>query len=129
MKIERDLKPRELFLTAVLSACVSRSPERIKAIIVQNAAAHEQGLGPAWDKAFWKDRAAYEDKVIPGFVSLDGRQGAALRLDAASPAIRSRGVGGGTSGRNPGSVRSSPIFFDYRSEDRRCGYFRRREVE
>lgn len=72
MKIERDLKPRELFLTAVLSACVSRSPERIKAIIVQNAAAHEQGLGPAWDKAFWKDRAAYEDKVIPGFVSLEG---------------------------------------------------------
>ena len=32
------------------------------------------GLGPAWDvrKAFWKDRGAYEDKVIPGFVSLEG---------------------------------------------------------
>jgi len=49
-------------------------PERVKAIIVQNAVAHEEGLGPAWDirKAFWKDRAAYEDRVIPGFVSLEG---------------------------------------------------------
>lgn len=49
-------------------------PERIDAIVVQNAVAHEDGLGPAWDirKAFWKDRAAYEDKVIPGFISLAG---------------------------------------------------------
>jgi pimeloyl-ACP methyl ester carboxylesterase len=49
-------------------------PERVRAIIVQNAVAHEIGLGPAWDirKAFWKDRAAYEDKVIPGFTSLEG---------------------------------------------------------
>lgn len=46
-------------------------PERVKAIIVQNAVAHEDGLGPAWDirKAFWKNRAAYEDKIIPGFIS------------------------------------------------------------
>ena len=31
-------------------------PERVKAIIVQNAVSHEDGLGPAWDvrKAFWK---------------------------------------------------------------------------
>lgn len=49
-------------------------PERVRAIIVQNAVAHEDGLGPAWDirKAFWKDRAAYEEKVIPGFISLAG---------------------------------------------------------
>ena len=49
-------------------------PERVRAIIVQNAVAHEDGLGPAWDirRAFWKDRAAYEDKVIPGFTSLEG---------------------------------------------------------
>jgi len=49
-------------------------PERVRAIIVQNAVAHEEGLGPAWDirKAFWKDRAAHEDKVIPGFTSLEG---------------------------------------------------------
>ncbi len=49
-------------------------PERVRAIIVQNAVAHEDGLGTAWDirRAFWKDRAAYEDKVIPGFTSLEG---------------------------------------------------------
>jgi pimeloyl-ACP methyl ester carboxylesterase len=49
-------------------------PARVRAIIVQNAVAHEEGLGPAWDirRAFWKDRAAYEDKVIPGFTSLGG---------------------------------------------------------
>jgi pimeloyl-ACP methyl ester carboxylesterase len=49
-------------------------PERTRAIIVQNAVSHEDGLGPAWDirRAFWKDRAAYEDKIIPGFTSLDG---------------------------------------------------------
>lgn len=49
-------------------------PERIAALVVQNAVASEDGLGPAWDirKKFWKDRAAYEDKVIPGFVSLAG---------------------------------------------------------
>ena len=23
-------------------------------------------------KAFWKDRAAYKDKVIPGFISIEG---------------------------------------------------------
>jgi pimeloyl-ACP methyl ester carboxylesterase len=51
-------------------------PERVRAIVVQNAVAHEEGLGPAWDirKAFWKDRAAYEDKVIPGFISEAGAQ-------------------------------------------------------
>ena len=46
-------------------------PERINAIVVQNAVANEDGLGPAWieRKAFWKDRAAYESKVIPNFLS------------------------------------------------------------
>jgi pimeloyl-ACP methyl ester carboxylesterase len=49
-------------------------PDRIKGIIVQNAVASVDGLGPAWEirKAYWKDRAAYESKVIPGFMSLEG---------------------------------------------------------
>jgi pimeloyl-ACP methyl ester carboxylesterase len=49
-------------------------PGRVKGIIVQNAVASEDGLGPAWEirRAYWKDRAAYEDKVIPGFTSLEG---------------------------------------------------------
>ena len=46
-------------------------PERVKAMIIQNAVASEDGLGPAWDerKAYWKDRAANEDKVIANFLS------------------------------------------------------------
>ncbi|MGY2733796.1 pimeloyl-ACP methyl ester carboxylesterase [Sphingomonas sp. UYP23] len=49
-------------------------PQRVRAIIVQNAVAHEDGLGPAWAPlhAFWRDRVANEDKVIPAFVSLAG---------------------------------------------------------
>jgi pimeloyl-ACP methyl ester carboxylesterase len=59
-------------------------PERVKAIIVQNAVVSEDGLGPAWDirKAYWKDRAGYEDKVIPGFTSLEG---AKVRHVGSSP--------------------------------------------
>ncbi len=49
-------------------------PERVRAIIVQNAVVHEDGLGPAWAprRAFWKDRLAHEDQVIGPFVSLAG---------------------------------------------------------
>jgi pimeloyl-ACP methyl ester carboxylesterase len=49
-------------------------PERVRAIIIQNAVAYEEGLGPAWEirRQYWKDRAAYEAKVIPGFTSLAG---------------------------------------------------------
>ncbi|WP_010219886.1 alpha/beta fold hydrolase [Sphingomonas sp. PAMC 26621] len=49
-------------------------PERVRAIIVQNAVAHEAGLGAGWElrRAFWRDRAANEAKVIAPFVSLEG---------------------------------------------------------
>lgn len=52
-------------------------PGRVKAIVIQNAVASEDGLGPAWDgrKAFWKDRAANEQKVIPGFLSFATTKG------------------------------------------------------
>ena len=40
-------------------------PERVQAFIVQNAVAHEDGLGALWDRrrAFWKDRAANEAAI------------------------------------------------------------------
>jgi pimeloyl-ACP methyl ester carboxylesterase len=59
-------------------------PERVRGIVVQNAVASEAGLGPAWDirRAYWKDRAAYEDKVIPGFTSMEG---ARVRHIGSSP--------------------------------------------
>ena len=61
-------------------------PDRINAIIIQNAVASEDGLGPAWDarKAFWKDRAAYEQKIIPNFLSFATTKGRHL---GSSPKI------------------------------------------
>ena len=48
-------------------------PERIRGIIVQNAVAHEEGLGPLWDtrKAFWADRARHEAALGKNLLSFD----------------------------------------------------------
>lgn len=48
-------------------------PERIKALIVQNAVAHEEGLSPLWKlrRAFWKDRGACEAAFRKNFFSLE----------------------------------------------------------
>jgi pimeloyl-ACP methyl ester carboxylesterase len=61
-----------------------KHPERIRAIVVQNAVSDEAGLGPAWDKrrAFWANRAKYENEVIPNFTSLET---AKLRHIGTSP--------------------------------------------
>jgi pimeloyl-ACP methyl ester carboxylesterase len=46
-------------------------PERVQALLVQNAVAHEDGLGPLWDKrrAFWADRAANEAGLRENLIS------------------------------------------------------------
>jgi pimeloyl-ACP methyl ester carboxylesterase len=61
-----------------------RRPERIRGLIVQNAVAHEEGLGPMWAarRAYWADRQAHEDSVMPAFTSLEG---ARLRHVGTSP--------------------------------------------
>jgi pimeloyl-ACP methyl ester carboxylesterase len=47
-------------------------PERVDALIIQNAVSHEDGLGPLWDtrRRFWKDRAANEAALRENFLSL-----------------------------------------------------------
>jgi pimeloyl-ACP methyl ester carboxylesterase len=47
-------------------------PERVRAFIIQNAVAHEDGLGPLWQKRreFWADRAANEAGLRANFTSL-----------------------------------------------------------
>lgn len=47
-------------------------PERVQALIVQDAVAHNEGLGANWAtrRAFWADRAAYEDKLRTNLLSL-----------------------------------------------------------
>jgi pimeloyl-ACP methyl ester carboxylesterase len=61
-----------------------RRPERIRGLIVQNAVAHKEGLGPLWQarRAFWEDRAAHEALVMAAFTSLEG---AKLRHVGSSP--------------------------------------------
>src|ERR1700719_3609828 len=47
-------------------------PERIEALIVQNAVAHNEGLGAIWKtrRAFWADRAANEGALRANLLSL-----------------------------------------------------------
>ena len=46
-------------------------PERLDALIVQNAVAHEDGLGPLWQtrREFWADRKAHEAALRQNFFS------------------------------------------------------------
>ncbi|MCC8404625.1 alpha/beta hydrolase [Paraburkholderia sp. MMS20-SJTN17] len=48
-------------------------PAAISALVVQNAVAHEEGLGPLWDtrKAFWRDRAAHEAALRENLISFE----------------------------------------------------------
>jgi pimeloyl-ACP methyl ester carboxylesterase len=50
-----------------------RHPERVRGLIVQNAVAHESGLGPLWQtrRAFWNDRAANEKQLRDNMFSLE----------------------------------------------------------
>ena len=46
-------------------------PERVDSLIIQNLAAHEDGLGPLWDarRAYWADRAAQEAALRENLIS------------------------------------------------------------
>lgn len=47
-------------------------PERVQSLIIQNAVAHEDGLGPLWAarRAFWADRSANEASLRANLTSL-----------------------------------------------------------
>jgi pimeloyl-ACP methyl ester carboxylesterase len=49
-----------------------RHPARVQALIVQDAVAHNEGLGANWAtrRAFWADRAKYEDALRTNLLSL-----------------------------------------------------------
>ena len=48
-------------------------PEKVDALIIQNAVSHEEGLSPIWAarRAFWNDRASHEAAFRKSFLSLD----------------------------------------------------------
>jgi pimeloyl-ACP methyl ester carboxylesterase len=94
-------------------------PERVRAIVVQNAVAHDEGLGPLWDtrKAFWADRQPNEAKLRANLISLEAAKqrhvGTSPHPDRYDPdlwtdefAFLSR----------PGQDRiQSDLFYDYRT--------------
>lgn len=47
--------------------------DRVTGLIIQNAAAYEEGLSEVWElrRAFWKDRAGTEDTMRQNFLSLE----------------------------------------------------------
>lgn len=49
------------------------NPDRIEALIVQDAVAHNEGLGENWKtrRAFWQDRAVNESQLRANLLSLD----------------------------------------------------------
>jgi pimeloyl-ACP methyl ester carboxylesterase len=48
-------------------------PERVQALIIQDAVAHNEGLGANWAtrRAFWANRPAYEDALRQNLLSLE----------------------------------------------------------
>jgi pimeloyl-ACP methyl ester carboxylesterase len=73
------LKTYALYVTdyggAVGMRLATAHPERVRALIVQNAAVHDDALAdPRWAarKAFWADRAAHEEQVRAGMLAAAG---------------------------------------------------------
>jgi pimeloyl-ACP methyl ester carboxylesterase len=58
-------------------------PENVSAMIIQNAAAHDEALSPLWEarRAFWNDRAGHEEAVRKSFLSLEGTKKRHLGTD------------------------------------------------
>ncbi len=61
-------------------------PERLEALIMQNAMAHESGLGPLWQtrRAFRADRATHEPALRENFLSPAATRGRHLGNDLAT---------------------------------------------
>lgn len=52
----------------------TRSPCRIRSLIIQNANAHESGMGPSWDatRAFWDDPSPEREAAATAHLSFEG---------------------------------------------------------
>jgi pimeloyl-ACP methyl ester carboxylesterase len=94
-------------------------PERIDALIVQDAVAHDEGLGENWKtrRAFWSDRRANESALRANLLSLQatrtrhvGRDPAVERYDPDSWTDEFRFLN------QPGQADiQSDLFYDYRT--------------
>jgi pimeloyl-ACP methyl ester carboxylesterase len=61
-------------------------PERIRALIVQNAVSHNEGLGPNWRvrRQFWADRAAHEAALTRNLLSFETTRARHIGSDPAT---------------------------------------------
>ncbi|BAL89846.1 hypothetical protein AMIS_46260 [Actinoplanes missouriensis 431] len=61
-------------------------PEAVEALIIQNAVAHETGLGPLWQtrRAFWADRVTQEPALRDNLLSLAATRRRHLGADPAT---------------------------------------------
>jgi pimeloyl-ACP methyl ester carboxylesterase len=66
-------------------------PEKVQAMIIQNAVSHEEGLSALWAvrRAFWQDRAGHEAEVRANLLSLEATKkrhvGTSLDLSQYNP--------------------------------------------
>ena len=58
-------------------------PERIHAMVIQNAVAHEEGLGPLWAtrRQYWADRHAFADPLRANLISFEAARQRHLGTD------------------------------------------------
>jgi pimeloyl-ACP methyl ester carboxylesterase len=94
-------------------------PERLQSIIIQNAVAHEEGLGPSWQtrRAFWADRSANEEALRTNLLSLDAARtrhvGSDPRSELYNPDLWTDEFAFLS---QPGQAEiQSDLFYDYRS--------------
>jgi pimeloyl-ACP methyl ester carboxylesterase len=64
-------------------------PDRVQALIIQNAVSHEAGLSPLWEtrRAFWRDRKNNEAALRANFLSLDSTRQRHIGSDPHSERI------------------------------------------
>ena len=69
-------------------------PERVEALIVQDAAGHNEGLGANWKtrREFWKDRAANETALRTNLLSLADDEDAPCRKRSQCGTLRPRSM-------------------------------------
>lgn len=98
-------------------------PERVRGLIIQNAVAHEDGLGPSWEarRQFWRDRAAHEAAFRKAFLSLETTR---KRHIGSSPNAANYDpdlwTGEFTFLGRPGETEiQSDLFYDYRTNEPR----------
>jgi pimeloyl-ACP methyl ester carboxylesterase len=94
-------------------------PERLQSIIIQNAVAHDEGLGSSWltHRAFWADRSANEEALRANLLSLAATRtrhvGSDPRLELYDPDLWTDEF---AFLNQPGQAEiQSDLFYDYRS--------------